>query len=67
MLGLLAGLFAAWTLNRLLESQLVGVSPHDAITMAVAPLVLVFVALIACALPSRRAVRVDPATALRHQ
>jgi ABC-type lipoprotein release transport system permease subunit len=53
--------------NRILQSQLVGVSPYDPVTLATAPAVLILVALLACQIPSRRAIRVDPAVALRHE
>ncbi|MEO5924695.1 MAG: ABC transporter permease [Bryobacteraceae bacterium] len=64
--GLVLGLGASLGLNRVLESQLVGVSPYDAVTFAAAPLLLITVALLGCQLPAQRAIRVDPATVLRH-
>ena len=64
--GLILGLAASLGVNRLLQSQLVGVSPYDPVTLAAAPAVLILVALLACQIPSRRAMRVDPAVALRH-
>jgi putative ABC transport system permease protein len=66
LVGLLAGLAASLGVNRVLQSQLIGVSPYDPPTMIVAPLVLIVVALVACQLPARRAVNVDPVIALRH-
>jgi predicted permease len=65
-LGLIVGLAVSLAVNRILQSQLVGVSPYDPVTLATAPAVLILVALLACQIPSRRAVRVDPAVALRH-
>jgi predicted permease len=65
-LGLLLGLVASAAVNRILQSQLVGVSPYDPVTMAGAPVVLIAVALLGCQIPARRATRVDPAVALRH-
>lgn len=65
-IGVVAGLAASVAVNRALQSQLVGVSPYDPVTMAGAPLALIVVALVACALPARRAVNVDPIIALRH-
>jgi putative ABC transport system permease protein len=64
--GLIAGLALSLGVNRMLQSQLVGVSPYDPVTMATAPLVLILVALMACQIPSRRAMSLDPAVALRH-
>jgi putative ABC transport system permease protein len=64
--GLFAGVAASLGVNRVLRSQLVGVSPYDPVTMVGAPLVLMVVALVACYLPARRAVKVDPVVALRH-
>lgn len=65
-LGLIAGLTMSLAVNRVLQSQLVGVSPYDPVTLAAAAVVLILVALLACQIPSRRALRVDPAVALRH-
>jgi putative ABC transport system permease protein len=64
--GLLVGLTAWVGISRLLQSQLVRVSPYDASTLLTAPLILLLVATAGCLLPARRAVRVDPAVALRH-
>jgi predicted permease len=66
-IGLVVGLGSSFAVNRILQSQLVGVSPYDPITMASAPVVLILVALFACLIPARRAMRVDPAVALRHE
>jgi putative ABC transport system permease protein len=65
--GVAVGLVSALALNRILQSQLVGVSPYDPATLIGAPLLLIAVALIACRLPVRRAVCVDPVVALRHE
>jgi len=65
-LGLMVGFAASLGVNRILQSQLVGVSPYDPVTLATAPMVLILVALLACQIPSQRAMRVDPAVALRH-
>ncbi len=58
---------AAWTLSKLAASFLYGIQPHDAITFAVAPVVLAAVALAACWIPARRAARINPTEALRMQ
>jgi ABC-type lipoprotein release transport system permease subunit len=47
--------------------MLVGVSPHDFFTYGVVTTLLAGVALLACWLPARRAMRVDPMVALRHE
>jgi putative ABC transport system permease protein len=67
VIGLLTGLAASLAVNRVLQSQLVGVSPYDPVTMIGAPFVLIVVALVACHIPARRAANVDPVVALRHE
>ncbi len=64
-IGLGAGLVASFSLAQLLAHHLYGVSPHDPPTFAIVPLLLATVAVVACWLPSRRATRIDPASALR--
>jgi putative ABC transport system permease protein len=64
-LGIIIGLGTAWGLTRLLQTFLFETSPHDPVTFAVVPLVLLAVALLACWLPARRAAKVDPMVALR--
>jgi putative ABC transport system permease protein len=63
--GLVLGGLASLLLTRALESQLHGVGARDPVTFALAPLVLLAVALVACAVPAWRATRVEAATALR--
>jgi predicted lysophospholipase L1 biosynthesis ABC-type transport system permease subunit len=65
--GTLAGLGAAWGLTRFLSSVLYGINPTDAATFTAAAAVLVLVAVAASYLPARRATRVDPVDALRHE
>jgi ABC-type antimicrobial peptide transport system permease subunit len=65
-IGTILGLLASLAVNRVLQSQLVGVSPYDPMTMAGAPILLMAVALLACQLPARHAAHVDPVVALRH-
>jgi putative ABC transport system permease protein len=64
--GLLAGLTMSLAVNRILQAQLVGVSPYDPVTLATASTILILVALLACQLPSQRALRIEPAVALRN-
>jgi putative ABC transport system permease protein len=66
MAGLVLGLGASLAVNRVLQSQLVGVSPYDLVTLTLAPSILIGVALLGCVLPLRQAVRVDPVVALRN-
>ena len=66
-LGMMGGLAASAASNRLLQSQLVGVSPFDPATIVIALLLLTVVALLACSVPAWRAIRVNPVVALRHE
>lgn len=63
--GLALGLAAAAALARLLSGHLFGVQPHDAATFVGVALLLALVALAACAVPVRRALRIDPMAAVR--
>ena len=65
LLGLAVGLPAAFGLTRVLRAELVGVSPNDPITFMGVTLVLVAAGILGCAIPARRAVRIDPVIALR--
>jgi len=65
--GLVVGTALALALTRLLKAQLFGVSETDAITFTSVGLLLAVVALVACHVPARRATRVDPMVALRHE
>lgn len=65
VMGAVLGLAGAIASTRLVESMLFGLTPHDAPTFLIATLALVGSALLAAWLPSRRAARVDPMSALR--
>lgn len=64
--GVVAGLAIIWPASRLAQQFLFGVRPGDPLTLALAVGILLGVAAIASAIPARRAARVDPMEALRH-
>lgn len=67
LLGLGLGLAASFVLTRALSSQLFGVTATDPLTFAAVAILLLAVAILACYIPARRAMRTDPMLALRYQ
>jgi putative ABC transport system permease protein len=66
-MGIVAGVIGSLLLTRFLQSLLFGVSGRDPLTLAAVVAVLALVALIACYVPVRRAMKVDPLVALRYE
>jgi predicted permease len=67
LLGVTAGMVGAFGVTRLMASQLFGVTARDPLTFIAVPILLTLVSLLACYVPARRAVRVDPLLALRSE
>jgi ABC-type lipoprotein release transport system permease subunit len=65
--GAAVGVAAALIASRWIAGQLYGVRPTDPLAFLAVPALLIVVALLACYLPARRAMRVNPLTALRHE
>ena len=67
LIGVTVGLPAAMATTRLIASQLFGLAPTDLLTISLAALLMITVAALSGYLPARRASRLDPMTALRHE
>jgi predicted permease len=65
-IGLTIGLAASFAITRVLANLLSGVSSTDPVTFSAVAVLLLVAATIGCTLPARRAVRIDPMSALRH-
>jgi putative ABC transport system permease protein len=66
-IGVVLGLLVSLALGKIIATQLWGVSAYDPWTLALVPILLLITGLVACWLPARRASRVDPLIALRHE
>jgi predicted permease len=66
-IGMGAGLVGAFAIRRAIEAQLFGVQPMDPFVLGLVTTVLGIVAMLACAIPARRAARIDPLVALTDQ
>jgi ABC-type antimicrobial peptide transport system permease subunit len=67
LVGLVLGVWASLSLGHFVESLLYGMTPRDVVGLAIAAVIVLAVALIASYFPARRAIRVDPMAALRHE
>jgi ABC-type antimicrobial peptide transport system permease subunit len=67
LIGVSIGIGVAFGVIRFLSSLLYGIKPTDLLTLVTVSTILIAVALLACYIPARRAVKVDPMVALRHE
>jgi putative ABC transport system permease protein len=66
-IGVILGLAAAFAVTRVLRSLLVQITPTDPLTFAIVSALLCGIAALACWIPTRRAMRIDPMVALRYE
>jgi ABC-type antimicrobial peptide transport system permease subunit len=66
-IGLAVGLTFSLAVTRFMKSLLLGIAPTDALTFSAVTMLLGAVAVMACLLPARRAMRLHPLVALRHE
>jgi ABC-type antimicrobial peptide transport system permease subunit len=67
VVALVPGLLIARACSKLVASFLYGLPSHDTVTFTSVPLFLAAATFLACWIPSRRVLKVDPSTALRHE
>ena len=65
--GIGIGLLAALGLTRLISGMLFGVKPTDILTFTLVSLMVCAIAILACYVPARRAMKIDPMSALRNE
>jgi len=66
-IGIVAGIPAVFVVARFAESLLFDLAPTDAVSLSLAGLVMLGVAVVAAYLPARRATKIDPLVALRYE
>lgn len=66
-IGVAIGIVAALGVTRLINSMIFGVTPYDPLTFVAVAAILSIAALLACYIPARRAIKVDPMVALRYE
>jgi putative ABC transport system permease protein len=66
LLGLIFGLAGSFALTRWLSGSVAGLNPNDPLTFFLVALLLIAVGFVACFIPARQAIKVDPSTVLRN-